>query len=217
MDLFNSGQDDTIISSFEKVMESRNIHDFKSRLRAFPCKRCNLSNEIKQFPTTSRGNPDAKIVLVGEAPGFNELEQGIPFVGRGGQLMDELFKSVGIITNNDVYVSNICRCRPPDNRTPLKKEALTCIDYLKHEISIIKPDIILTMGQTSSKYLLGDIIKGKAMAEIVGQFYQSPEFKNIDFYILYHPAALLYNAKLKPTAIEHLKNLKEHLVNKGVL
>ena len=150
-------------------------------------------------------------MLVGEAPGHNEMIQGVPFVGRAGQLMDKMFEASGIHTDRDVYVSNICRCRPTDNRAPLASEAKTCITYLKKEIELLKPNVIVPLGATSAKYLLGKTISGKSMGELVGRFFSSPDYPGVDFFILYHPAALLYNATLKPDMENHIRLLKNRL------
>ncbi|MDH4127872.1 MAG: uracil-DNA glycosylase [Spirochaetota bacterium] len=197
--------------TFDEIIKSSSINEFKSKLRNFHCTRCPLSSEIQQNPTTSRGNPNSKIMLVGEAPGHNEMIQGIPFVGRAGQLMDKIFESINLSTEKDVYITNICRCRPVDNRTPLASEAKTCILYLNREIKLIEPQFILTLGATSAKYLLGNIVSSKPMQDIVGKFFTSDEYPNVKFFILYHPAALLYNPNLKIPMQEHMKLLNEHL------
>ncbi|HEO66414.1 MAG TPA: uracil-DNA glycosylase [Spirochaetes bacterium] len=196
---------------FDQIMTCSSVEDFRKLLRAYHCTRCPLSSEIKQNPTTSRGNPNRHVMMVGEAPGHNEMIQGIPFVGKAGQLMDKIFESIGWTSEKDIYVTNICRCRPVDNRTPLVHEAKTCISYLKKEIDLIKPRFILTLGATSAKYLLGSALPSTAMKDIVGRFFQSEEYPHIDFFVLYHPAALLYNSKLRDPMWEHIQLFRDHL------
>jgi len=195
----------------QQILQSSSIKDFKSRLRAYHCTQCTLSSEIEQNPTTSRGNPHSKVMIVGEAPGHNEMLQGIPFVGRAGQLMDKMLESIGLSTEKDAYVTNICRCRPLNNRTPKVNEAKTCITYLKKEIEIIKPRFVLTLGATSSKYILGKSLQGKSMGNLVGRYYKLDEYPAIEFLVLYHPAALLYNPNLKEPMLELLKLFKARL------
>ncbi len=204
--LWNQGKP---IESFDKIMASSSVGDFMKLLRAYHCTRCPLSREIEQNPTTSRGNPNSQVMVAGEAPGHDEMIQGIPFVGRAGQLMDKIFESIGWTTEKDIYVTNICRCRPVDNRAPLAHEAKTCITYLKKEIELIKPRYILTLGATSAKYLLGNTLPASPMKDIVGRFFQSEEYPNIDFFVLYHPAALLYNPKLKTPMWEHIQLFRD--------
>ncbi len=196
---------------FDRIMTCRSVEDFKKLLRAYHCTRCPLSSEIKQNPTTSRGNPNRHVMVVGEAPGHNEMIQGIPFVGKAGQLMDNIFEGIGLTAEKDFYVTNICRCRPVDNRAPLVHEAKTCISYLKKEIDLIKPRFILTLGATSAKYLLGSSLPSTTMKDIVGRFFQSAEYPDVDFFVLYHPAALLYNPKLKAPMWEHIQLFKNQL------
>ncbi len=195
--------------AYVEIINSKSIEEFKQKLRNFHCTRCPLSNDIVQFPTTSRGNPNSNIMIVGEAPGHNEMVKGIPFVGKAGQVMDLLLSSISISSELDVYITNICRCRPRDNRAPHTSEAQTCITYLKKEIELIKPKYILTMGATSAKYLLSNNLTGKSMGEIVGQYYYSQEYPDSKFLVLYHPAALIYNKKLKIPMIEHLNQFRD--------
>ncbi|MDH5681680.1 MAG: uracil-DNA glycosylase [Spirochaetota bacterium] len=196
---------------YSHVMDSPTIEDFKTRLRAYHCVRCNLSQEIAQNPTTSRGNTKSSIMLVGEAPGHNEMLQGIPFVGKAGRLMDEIFASAGILTDRDVYVTNICRCRPKDNRAPHVSEASTCISYLQKEIKLLKPKYIIALGATSARYLLEDSLPGKSMAEAVGRFYEAQDYPTSKFFVLYHPAALIYNRSLRPEMDKHIQLLLHEL------
>ena len=117
------------------------------------CRKCGLA-ETRTNTVFSRGNPEAKLVFVGEAPGADEDEQGLPFVGRAGQLLDKMIGAMGLSPDKDVYVCNIIKCRPPGNRRPTPEETSTCIPYLHEQLAIIKPKVIVAMGNTAVSALL---------------------------------------------------------------
>ena len=160
-----------------------------------------------------KGNPNAGILFVGEAPGKFEDEQGIPFVGKAGQLLDELLHRVGLTLDN-IYIANILKYRPPNNREPQPDEIKTHTPYLIEQIKIIQPKIIVTLGNYATKFILGGCaVEGMAaingitalhgkekMAAIAGK-----EYRVIP---MYHPAALMYDRKLMPVAEQDFKNLK---------
>jgi len=103
----------------------------------------------------SRGNPSAQLVFIGEAPGADEDAQGLPFVGRAGQLLDKMIGAMGLSPEKDVYVCNIIKCRPPDNRRPEPEEVAECIPYLHEQLAVIKPKVIVALGNTAVGTLLG--------------------------------------------------------------
>ena len=113
------------------------------------CSRCPL-RETATRPVPGLGNPDAKYILIGEAPGSNEDKAGIPFVGQAGKRLNQLIE-LGKIDINQCYLTNVCRCRPPGNRQPRKPEVKACVDYLWQEIRIIRPSTIITLGATPLK------------------------------------------------------------------
>jgi len=121
---------------------------------ASTCTKCSLS-ETRTNVVFARGNPEAKLVFIGEAPGADEDAQGLPFVGRAGQLLDKMIQAMGLDPAKDVYVCNIVKCRPPDNRTPTPAEIETCIPYLHEQLAAIDPKVIVAMGNTAVGSLLG--------------------------------------------------------------
>ncbi len=118
------------------------------------CQRCELGQSRTKV-VVSRGNPQAKIMIIGEAPGQNEDEQGLPFVGRSGQLLEKILESVNLHVDRDIYICNINKCRPPDNRVPTPGEIAACTPYLMEQIRLVDPQIILLTGATAVKGLTG--------------------------------------------------------------
>ena len=168
----------------EIVKEKRKeLDDFYKQIK--DCAKCRLGSLRKNF-VFGVGNPDARILLIGEAPGRDEDLQGEPFVGRAGQLLNRILKAIKF-EREDVYIANILKCRPPDNRDPLQDEIEFCEPYLKKQIDIIKPDIILALGRISAQTLLRTNSSLKDLRQKI-HFYQ-----NIKFLVTYHPAALLRN------------------------
>lgn len=137
------------------------------------------------------GDPDAKIMFVGEGPGEEEDRQGRPFVGRSGKLLDKLIIMMGL-ARSQVYIANIVKVRPPNNRVPTYEEAMICLPYLKRQIDIIKPKVIVSLGATATKYLLGDM--KLAITKIRGNFYN---YENTLLLPTYHPSYLLRSYSVK--------------------
>jgi len=150
------------------------------------CHRCQLG-KTRTHAVIGRGNLQAKIMLVGEAPGQTEDETGLPFVGKSGQLLDKILASVNFDTDKDVYIANINKCRPPDNRVPTNEEMLACKPYLLEQIRLVDPKIILLTGATSVKGLIGD---KRAISKIRGQWL---EWEGRLCMAIFHPAYLLRN------------------------
>ncbi len=117
------------------------------------CTRCGLA-ETRTQTVFSRGNPDARVAFVGEAPGADEDAQGLPFVGRAGQLLDRMISAMGLDPARDVYVCNILKCRPPDNRRPEPHEMAACMPYLQEQLRLVRPKVIVAMGNTAVAALL---------------------------------------------------------------
>jgi DNA polymerase len=151
------------------------------------CQKCDLcQTRINAVP--GKGNVNAKIILVGEAPGRNEDKKGEPFVGSAGKRLDEILLDSGI-DKNDVYITNIVKCRPPNNRVPTKNEEESCLDYINEEILTINPKIVCVMGNTAFNTLLN----GKEISKNHGNFVEKD---GRTYFITYHPAATIYNQKL---------------------
>ena len=151
------------------------------------CRRCGLGNSRIQV-VVSRGNPKARLMVIGEGPGAQEDEQGLPFVGRSGQLLDRMLESVGIDSNSDAYVCNIVKCRPPENRKPTALEMAACRPWLDQQIQLVNPDVILLAGATAVEGLLG--IKG-GITKLRGQWRQ---WEGRWLMPIFHPSYLLRNA-----------------------
>jgi uracil-DNA glycosylase family 4 len=151
------------------------------------CHRCGLG-DTRTHAVVGRGNLKAPIMIIGEAPGQNEDETGLPFVGRSGQLLEKILASVNLSTENDVYIGNINRCRPPDNRVPTTDEIAACLPYLLEQIRLIDPKIILLTGATAVKGLTGD---KRPISKIRGQWI---EWQGRLCMPIFHPSYLLRNA-----------------------
>src|SRR3954451_3962536 len=138
------------------------------------------------------GNADADVIFVGEAPGFHEDQQGKPFVGRAGQLLDELLEGIGM-TRADVFIANVLKCRPPGNRDPLPEEIEECTPYLMRQIELIEPAVICTLGNFATKTLTGSPV---GITRCCGrpQDHRLPG-RDVKIYPLFHPAAALRTAK----------------------
>lgn len=153
------------------------------------CTKCVLHKGRNNFVFGS-GNPDAGVMVIGEGPGAEEDKQGLPFVGRAGQLLTDILKAIKF-SREEVYIGNIVKCRPPDNRTPLPEEMETCIPYLQKQIELIKPKLILCLGLTAAKGLLK---KKESLTALRGQVF---DYNGIKVMVTFHPAALLRNPNWK--------------------
>jgi len=162
------------------------------------CKKCKLCNNRTNI-VFGTGNKNAKVMFIGEGPGADEDAQGIPFVGKAGKLMDMAFEGIGI-KREDVYIANIVKCRPPANRNPEKDEAVACMDYLRNQVMIIKPEIIVLLGSVALKNILGEEYGITASR---GQWIEK---KGILYMPTWHPAALLRDNSKK---IEFWQDLQE--------
>lgn len=161
------------------------------------CRKCGLSKKRKN-PVPGEGDLDADVLFIGEAPGYWEDVKGKPFVGSAGEILDEMLSKIGL-SRNKVYVANILKCRPPENRDPSVSEIKDCVPYLDQQIKIIKPKIIVTLGRHSTSYILSRCgLEGAGIAKLHGRKY---EVELLGFKVLlipmYHPAAVLYNPKYR--------------------
>ena len=159
------------------------------REKCLSCTKCSLA-KTRHNIVFSDGVPNGKIMLIGEAPGFYEDQQGKPFVGKAGQLLDRIFASVGF-TREDIYICNTLKCRPPDNRNPLPEEKEACWEYLKAQIDIIHPKIILLCGNVAVQSILGSV---GGITKIRGQWFQGGEIVHgAKLMPIFHPSYLLRN------------------------
>ncbi len=149
------------------------------------------------------GNPDADIVFIGEAPGKQEDEQGLPFVGASGKFLNEMLESIGL-ERKDVYITNIVKYRPPNNRDPLPQEKTDFLLYLQQQLAIIDPKLIITLGRHSMNMFLPNIS--------ISQAHGQPKRKNGIVYLpLYHPAAALYNGSMRQVLLEDFAKVPQIL------
>ena len=162
------------------------------------CKKCKLCNNRNNI-VFGEGNKEADLMFIGEGPGADEDKQGIPFVGKAGKLMNEAFKGLGI-KREEVYIANIVKCRPPQNRVPEEAEAVACLNYLRSQVMLVKPKIIVLLGSTALKNILGNEYGITATRR------KWIEKKGIKYMPTWHPAALLRDENKK---IEFWKDLKE--------
>lgn len=162
------------------------------------CLKCELG-KTRTKSVFSDGNANAKILLIGEAPGADEDKTGTPFVGRAGKLLTSLIEECGFSRKNDFYICNTVKCRPPENRVPTDNEKKLCENYLISQIKIIQPKVIVLCGATSAKSFLGDKIK---ISQIRGKWFKI--FDNIDATVIFHPSYLLRNHSLEEGSPRYL-------------
>jgi DNA polymerase len=183
--------------------------DRSSALRAIredigDCTRCVLHKQGRKQIVFGVGNPEADLMFIGEAPGADEDEQGEPFVGRAGQLLNNMITAMGI-KREDVYIANIIKCRPPGNRTPERDECETCSPFLFRQIEIVKPKIIVALGAIAAKTLLG---VNDAMMNLRGRIY---DYRNTKLAVTYHPAYLLRDPRQKKETWKDLQMVMKYL------
>ena len=169
------------------------------------CTRCEL-HQTRTQTVFARGNRNAKLMIIGEAPGFHEDQQGEPFVGKAGALLDQMLASIGF-TEQDVYIANVLKCRPPDNRDPAIGEIEACCDFLMQQIQLVDPQLILAVGQFAGQFLFGEPKPLNQLRSVVHQYRNKP------FIVTYHPAHLLRNPKEKKHAYVDLLLTQEVLQN----
>lgn len=167
------------------------------------CKKCKLCQERKNI-VFGVGNKNATIMMIGEGPGADEDMQGEPFVGKAGQLMNKAFEALSI-DRNSIYIANIVKCRPPQNRNPEKEEADTCMDYLKNQVMLVKPKIIVLLGSIALKNILGEEY---GITNTRGKWIEK---KGIWYMPTFHPAALLRDDTKKIDFWRDLKLVKEKI------
>jgi len=174
------------------------------------CTRCKLHKQGRKQIVFGVGNPQADLMFVGEGPGADEDAQGEPFVGRAGQLLNNMIKAMGL-RREDVYIANVVKCRPPGNRTPERDECDTCSPFLMRQIAVIKPKVIVALGAVAAKNLLAI---NAPMAELRGRFYDfmptgarsnDPSWQGAKLAVTYHPAFLLRDPRQKGEAWKDLQ------------
>ncbi len=182
----------------------KTISEFNNAIKG--CMNCPLGATRTNF-VFGAGNPNADIMFVGEAPGEKEDLEGMPFVGRSGKLLTDILKAIDL-AREDVYIANILKCRPPNNRDPNKSEIEECEPYLLKQIELIKPKLLVALGRISATTLLRSKDSLTAMR---GQVF---DYHGTDMVVTYHPAALLRNPNWKRPAWEDFKKIREMYIEK---
>ena len=165
------------------------------------CTKCPLHKSRTNF-VFGVGSPNAKVMVVGEGPGAEEDAQGEPFVGRAGKLLNDILKAINF-KREEVYIANVVKSRPPGNRTPTAEEMEACVPYLKKQIDLIKPKLILCLGLTAAQGLLK---KRESLTSLRGQLF---EYRGAKVMVTYHPAALLRNPNWKKPCWEDMKKFRQ--------
>lgn len=179
--------------------------DFQSlKEETLACQKCPLC-ETRNKVVFGAGNETAEVLFVGEGPGGEEDKQGEPFVGKAGILFDKYLKHIDLDRNKNIYIANIVKCRPPQNRDPKEEEQAACIPYLKKQIALIQPKIIVCLGRIAAQKLISPDFR---VTKEHGKFYEKPPF-----YVMgtYHPAALLRNPANKGAALEDFLLLQQKI------
>ena len=180
------------------------------------CTRCPLHKQGRKQIVFGVGNPTAELMFVGEGPGADEDEQGEPFVGRAGQLLNNMIKAMGL-EREQVYIANIVKCRPPGNRTPEREECATCSPFLMRQIAVVRPKVVVALGATAAKTLLA---MTSSMAQLRGRFYDfkpvgarsnDPNWQGCKLAVTYHPAFLLRDPRQKGEAWKDLQMVMKEL------
>ncbi|MFC1550493.1 uracil-DNA glycosylase [Candidatus Neomarinimicrobiota bacterium] len=202
--------DELYISQRQKIEQSiSNVVGYSNSLNNFyneisDCQKCLLGENRNKF-VFGVGDSNANLLLVGEAPGAEEDRLGEPFVGRAGKLLDKILTAIGRSRSRDVFICNVLKCRPPGNRDPLPSEVEQCEPYLKHQIYLIKPQLIVALGRVAGKTLLKMDVPLKAMRETLHDYFGTP------LIVTYHPAALLRNSSFKLNTWEDFKWIRDIL------
>ncbi len=176
-------------------------------LRIRECRLCDLW-KTRTNPVAGEGSLSARIMFIGEAPGYYEDLRGRPFVGKAGHILDELLHSIGL-DRSDVYITNILKCRPPNNRNPTPEEIKACTPYLDAQLEIIEPEVIVTLGSFSLGYIFHKFgIEHDKISKIHGRVFTVNTISGIRRIVsLYHPAVATYNPGMKEVLIEDFKVL----------
>lgn len=191
------------------------------------CVKCDLCKN-RTHVVFGEGNMNSKLMFIGEAPGADEDRTGRPFVGRAGQLLTKALSALDLVRERDYYICNVCKCRPEKNRTPMEEEARACIPYLRNQVALVKPKIIVLLGAIAMKYVMEEALNNKdPLNEIESELWKEAlrgtgmkitrdrgkwlRIKNFSMMSTFHPAALLRDENKKKLFWEDLKNVKAEL------
>lgn len=177
----------------------------KLKINCLQCEKCALCSERTNV-VFGYGNEHAEVMFIGEGPGENEDLQGKPFVGRSGKLLDSLLNEIGLFREKNIYIANIVKCRPPKNRDPLPSEQESCINWLRNQVAIMKPKIIVAVGRISAMKIIDPKIK---ITKDHGKFYKK---KKTLLMPTIHPAAILRNMNQLDLVKDDFQKLKEKIL-----
>ena len=177
----------------------------KLRENCLNCRECGLC-ETRHNVVVGVGNPKASVMFIGEGPGENEDLQGEPFVGRGGKLLDKMLTAVDLDRKKNIYIANIVKCRPPHNRDPKPEEQEQCIRWLRNQVTLIKPKIIVCLGRISAQKLIKPDLK---ITKEHGMFFKKGNYLMMP---MFHPAAILRNPNQKPDAFADFLTLQKKIM-----
>ena len=174
------------------------------REECLSCQRCGLA-ETRKNVVFGDGNPEAELLFIGEGPGANEDAQGLPFVGRAGKLLDDMLEMIDL-DRTKIFITNIVKCRPPQNRDPLNVEQEACIEYLRRQTAMIQPKIIVCLGRTAAMQIIKPDFK---ITKEHGQWFEK---NGIWMTALFHPAAILRDPRRRPETFEDLKIIQAKIL-----
>ena len=174
------------------------------KAQCLACRSCGLC-ETRTNVVFGQGTEDAEVLFVGEGPGQSEDEQGLPFVGRSGQLLDKYLFAIDLDRKKNCYIANIVKCRPPENRDPLGVEQDACIGYLRRQVALLRPKIIVCLGRIAAMRIIKPDFK---ITREHGQWFEKNGFQMM---AVYHPAALLRDPRRRPESFEDFKGLQQKI------
>jgi DNA polymerase len=197
-------------------MDYRFVEMEKVIREVMSCRKCELWR-TRNNPVPGEGSLNAEVMFIGEAPGYNEDVQGRPFVGAAGKLLDALISRVLNLARGDVYIANVLKCRPPGNRDPLPEEVELCTPYLDRQLLIVRPRVIVTLGRYSTMYLMRKAgVQVRDISSVRGKLYKINVLGlSVNLIPTFHPAAALYNPKLKALLEEDFRRVREALQARG--
>lgn len=180
------------------------------------CKQCELWR-TRTHPVVGEGCLTAKLFFIGEAPGFHEDKQGCPFVGRAGGILDDLIESVGL-KRDEVYIANILKCRPPNNRNPLTSEIQACSGFLKKQLQLIDPSVIIPLGSFATEYVFTTFnLPFTKISKLHGKMFNTKTLYTTRTILpMYHPAVATYNPNNKKILLQDIKNVQPFILSKTI-
>ncbi|UCF69526.1 MAG: uracil-DNA glycosylase [Acidobacteriota bacterium] len=205
--LGSAAEDASAIQAAVAVADPEQALETLARDVVGECRRCRLC-QARSRVVFGVGDPRAELMFVGEGPGADEDRQGEPFVGRAGQLLDKIIAAMGL-TRPEVYIGNVVKCRPPENRAPMPDEAATCMPFLAAQIAIIRPRVIVALGRVAVEALIGDAVRSMSSAR-----QRWFDFDGIPIKPTYHPAYLLRNPAAKRPVWDDMQEVMSRLAER---